>query len=320
MVRLSVPWEVTVDLRDLEAFIAVAEELHFGRAAARLHMAQPPLSNRISQLEKELKLQLFQRSTRHVSLTDAGARLLVPARRALAQVAAVRDVATSIASGEEGRVRIGFAGPSAQRALPLLTSAVRRAHPGIQLILLSQTYVYTAFELLAAGDLDLAFIRPPVTRPELSYRVVEVEELLCALPAGHRFAEQERVRVEDLVDDDFVSLPFDAGSILQATMYSTCLSAGFQPRITQVAPDSATVLALVAGGVGVTLTLSSVSPVQSVGIVYKPLAGSEPHHLFSALGWRTDDTSPALARVLAVSEEALPTPDLHGIRAAGAKE
>jgi hypothetical protein len=103
-------------------------------------------------------------------------------------------------------------------------------------------------------------------------------------------------------------------------MYSTCLSAGFQPRITQVAPDSATVLALVAGGVGVTLTLSSVSPVQSVGIVYKPLAGSEPHHLFSALGWRTDDTTPAQARVLAVSEEALPTPDLHGISAAGVKE
>lgn len=301
-----------MDLRDLEAFVAVAEELHFGRAAARLHMAQPPLSNRISQLEKEFKLQLFQRNTRNVSLTDAGARLLVPARRAIAQMGAVRDMAVSIASGEEGRVRIGFAGASSQRALPLLTGAVRRAHPGIQLILQSQTYVFTAFDLLVAGDLDLAFVRLPVTRPELSYRIIEAEELLCALPAGHRLADQERVHVADLAGDEFVSLPFDAGSILQATMYSTCLAAGFQPNITQVAPDSATVLALVAAGAGVTLTLSSVCHVQSVGIVYRSLAGREPHRLFSGLGWRTDNTSPALARVLAVSETALPTPDAEG--------
>lgn len=302
-----------MDLRDLEALIAVAEELHFGRAAARLHIAQPPLSNRISQLEKELKLQLFQRNTRNVTLTDAGARLLDPARRALAQMAAVRDMATSIASGEEGRVRIGFAGASSQRALPKLTSAVRRARPGIQLILQSQTYVYTAFELLTSGDLDLAFVRLPVSRAELSYRIVEVEELVCAMPAGHRLAAEERVRVEDLVDDDFVSLPFNVGSILQTTMYSTCLAAGFQPRITQIAPDSATVLALVAGGAGVTLTLSSVCPVQTVGIEYRPLAGSEPHHLFSALGWRTDNTSLALQGVLDVGEAALPTPDLAGM-------
>jgi DNA-binding transcriptional LysR family regulator len=299
-----------VDLIDFEAFVAVAEELHFGRAAARLHMAQPPLSNRISRLENELRLQLFQRSTRHVSLTDAGERMLGPARRVLSEAVGVRDLATSIASGEEGWVRIGFAGASSQRALPLLTSAVRAAHPGIRLALQSQTYVYTAFDLLVSGDLDLAFVRLPVARPELSFRVVEAERLLCALPAGHRLADQESVRLADLVEDDFVSLPEDQGSMLQLTMVSMCLSTGFRPKITQVAPDSNTVLALVAAGAGVTITLSSVSPVQSVGIVYRPITDTQPTHLYAALAWRTDNDSPALRRVLAVGEMALPTPDL----------
>lgn len=297
-----------MDLRDIEAFIAVAEELHFGRAAARLHMAQPPLSNRISQLERELRLQLFRRSTRSVTLTDAGSRLLTPARRVVNQMNAVRDTASAIVSGDEGRVRIGFAGASSQRALPLLTSAVRRTHPGIELVLRSQTYVYTAFDQLLAGDLDLAFVREPVTPAELSHRVVEIEQVLCALPEEHRLAGHETVRLTDLAEDDFVSLPEDSRSMLRATMHSMCLSAGFPPRIAQVAPDSATVLALVAAGAGVTITLSSVRLAQSVGIVYKPIEDTGPTHLHAALAWRTDNSSPALRRVLDISETALPTP------------
>ena len=299
-----------MDLRDLEAFVAVAEELHFGRAAARLHMAQPPLSNRISHLEKELRLQLFRRNTRSVALTDAGKRLLTPARRALNQMTAVRDTAAAILSGEEGMVRIGFAGASTQRSLPLLANAVRRTHPGVELVLQSQTYVYAAFDLLATGDLDLAFVRLPITRPELSYRIVEVEEVLLALPEEHRLADQDTVRLADLTEDTFVSLPEKNRSMLRATMHSMCMSAGFPPRIAQIAPDSSTVLALVAAGAGVTITLSSVCPVQSVGIVYKRIEGTGPTHMFAALAWRTDNASPALARVLEVGDVALPTPDL----------
>jgi DNA-binding transcriptional LysR family regulator len=302
-----------VDLRDLEAFVAVAEELHFGRAAARLHVAQPPLSNRIRRLETELRLQLFERSTRTVALTDAGVRLLDPARRTLVQAAMTREIAASIVSGEEGRVRTGFAGASSQRLLPLLATAVRRTHPRIELVLQSQTYVYTALEELLSGALDLAFVRLPIAHPELSSRAVELEELVCALPADHPFADRERIRLGDLARDDFVSLPHDQGSMLQSTMVSLCHSAGFRPRIVQVAPDSSTVLALVAAGAGVTITLSSVCPVQSVGLVYRPLEGIRPSHLVSALAWRTDNPSTALARVVEVSESALPTPDFDGL-------
>jgi len=220
----------------------------------------------------------------------------------------VAEAAAAIASGEQGRVRIGFAGASSQRSLPLLTSAVRRAHPGIELVLLSQTYGYTALNMLTSGDLDLAFIRLPVGRPGLSYRVVEVEQLVCALPTGHRLAHEESIDLGDLVDDDFVGLPPDQGSMLQATMVSLCQAAGFRPRIVQRAPDSSTVLALVAAGAGVTITLSSVCQVQSVGLVYLPLRGVGDDRMLAALAWRSDDDSASLRAVLAVSEVALPTP------------
>lgn len=307
-----------MDLRDFEAFVALADELHFGRAAERLHVSQPSLSSRIRQLERELKLQLFDRNTRTVSLTDAGERLLVPARRVLSEVGAAQDTARSIGTGEQGRVRIAFAGASSQRALPLLTAEVRARHPGIELVLQSQTYVLTALELLLSGSIDLAFARLPIPHRDLAWRVVEVEELVCALPAGHRLAARERVRLTDLHDEDFVSLPDDQGSILQSTMYALCVTAGFRPRVSQVAPDSSTVLALVAAGAGVTVTLSSVCPVQTVGIVYRPLEDVQPRHMFAALAWRRSDPSSALERVLDASRTALPTPDLSAYPGTGA--
>ncbi|GHE07003.1 LysR family transcriptional regulator [Klenkia taihuensis] len=298
-----------MDLRDLQAFLAVAEELHFGRAAERLHMAQPPLSSRIRRMERETGLDLFERSTRSCRLTDAGERLLPAVRSALRGFDAVTETAQALAAGDLGRVRIGFAGASSQRSLPRLTSAVRRAHPGIELVLRSQTYVYSAFEMLTSGELDLAFVRLPVGRRGLSHRVVEVERLLCALPEGHRLAGQEAINLGDLVDDDFVALRDDQGSMLQARMISACVEAGFRPRIVQRAPDSSTVLALVAAGAGVTITLSSVSQAQTVGLVYRPVIGLADDRMHAALAWRTDDDSPSLRAVLQVGLTALPTPD-----------
>jgi DNA-binding transcriptional LysR family regulator len=299
-----------MELRDVEAFVAVAEELHFGRAAKRLHVSQPPLSNRIRHFEQELGLRLFDRSTRAVRLTDAGERLLPVSRRVLMEAENVLKTARAISLGDEGQVRIGFAGASSQRSVPLLAAAVRSEFPGIELVLESQTYVFSALERVASGDLDLAFVRLPVLDPGLSHRVVEVEQLVCALPAAHPLADKEEIELVDLLHEGFVSLPDDRGSILQSTMVSLCTTAGFRPRIAQVAPDSATVLALVAAGAGVTITLSSVQRVQTVGIAYRPLRGVDPSHMFAALAWRTDNASNALARVLAVSRTALPTPDL----------
>lgn len=300
-----------LEIRDYEAFVAVAEELHFGRAADLLLISQPPLSNRIRQLERNLGLEFFRRSTRNVELTNAGKRFLPAAREVLRQHKEAQEVAKSIKTGEHGTVRLGFAGVSSQQALPVLSRAVKDAYPDIDLKIQSQTYVFTAVELLLQGNIDLAFARLP-THPELDSRVIQVEDLLCALPYDHPLVDRDEIDLSELSQEPFVSLTEDQGSILQATMASLCISAGFRPNVVQYAPDSATVLALVAAGIGITITLSSVAESRRHGVVYKRLANSNPSHMFATLAWRRDGMSESLKHVLKISEEVLPTPDLSG--------
>lgn len=296
-----------MELRHLTAFLAVAEELHFGRAAKRLQMAQPPLSQQIRQLEKELGVQLFERNTRSVRLTNAGQSFLEPARTVLQDLDTATRAAKAAGRGEYGRVTVGFAGASSHETLPLLTRAVRAAHPGIELVLAGQTYANVALARVAEGSLDLGFVRLPVTQPGVATRVIAEEELVCALPSDHRLARRDHILLADLAEDPFVSFPANAGSSLRDATVAACEEQGFTPRVVQEAPDSHTILALVAAGVGVTLTLTSCQHIQQTGLVYRPLAGA-PVRLQAALAWRTDNPSAALRSVLAVAEEALPTP------------
>ncbi|MEU2096560.1 MULTISPECIES: LysR family transcriptional regulator [Streptomyces] len=296
-----------MELRHLNAFLAVAEELHFGRAAKRLQMAQPPLSQQIRQLEKELGVQLFHRNTRSVRLTSAGETFLEPARTVLDDLDTAVRAARSAGIGEYGRVTIGFAGASSHKTLPRLTRAVRAAHPGLELVMTGQTYANTALSRVADGSLDLGFVRLPVARPGVAHRVIDEEELVCALPSDHPLARRETVPLDVLAGEPFVSFPANSGSTVRDAMTEACENAGFTPRIVQEAPDSYTILALVAAGVGVTLTVTSVQHIQQNGLVYRPLAGPAVR-LRAALAWRADNPSAALRAVLAVAEEALPTP------------
>lgn len=296
-----------VELRHLTAFTAVAEELHFGRAAKRLQMAQPPLSQQIRQLEKELGVQLFERNTRSVRLTSAGESFLEPVRTVLADLDTAVRAAKAAGRGEFGRVTIGFAGASSHETLPRLTRAVRAAHPAIELVMKGQTYANVALDRVADGSLDLGFVRLPVTQPGVAHRVIDEEELLCALPSDHHLATRDKIPIGILAEEPFVSFPANAGSTVRDAMVETCEAAGFNPRVVQEAPDSYTILALVAAGVGVTLTVSSVRHIQQTGLVYRPLAG-EPIRRQAALAWRADNPSAALRAVLEVCEEALPTP------------
>ncbi|GGZ48913.1 MULTISPECIES: LysR family transcriptional regulator [Streptomyces] len=296
-----------MELRHLNAFLAVAEELHFGRAAKRLQMAQPPLSQQIRQLEKELGVQLFHRNTRSVRLTSAGESFLEPVRTVLDDLDTAVRAARSAGIGEYGRVTIGFAGASSHETLPRLTRAVRAAHPGLELVMTGQTYANTALSRVADGSLDLGFVRLPVTRPGVAHRVIDEEELVCALPSDHPLARRETVPLDVLAGEPFVSFPANSGSTVRDAMTQACESAGFTPRLVQEAPDSYTILALVAAGVGVTLTVTSVQHIQQNGLVYRPLAGPTVR-LRAALAWRADNPSAALRAVLAVAEEALPTP------------
>jgi DNA-binding transcriptional LysR family regulator len=297
-----------MELHQLRAFLAVAEELHFGRAAERLHMAQPPLSRTIQQLERELGTRLFDRTTRTVRLTAAGEALVTPARDVL-DGCRVAEVAVKAAGvGETGRVRVGFAGPSSHMLVGRLARLVRRQQPGIELSLRSVTYGYEALAHVIEGSMDLALVRWSAAPPGIASRVVQEEHYVLVVPSEHPLAGRDMVGVADLRQESFVALPADPGSSVRDAFIRSCYEAGFAPNIVQVAPDSWTVMALVAAGVGVTFSIdTAVEHIPSDGISVVPLReGVEP--TYARLAWREDDDSPALREVLRASEAALPTP------------
>lgn len=301
-----------VELRHLSGFVAVAEELHFGRAAERLHIAQSPLSQQIRLLERDLGVRLFDRTTRSVQLTAAGQALLEPARRLLAEASAARRTVQAAHLGEVGRVTLGFAGASSYSALPVLTRAVTSEHPGIELVLEGQTYAGEALGRIAEGSLDLGFVALPVRRG-VGARVVRMERLQLALPDSHPLADRAEVAFAELAREPFVTFPLSRGSAVREAMMQACHEAGFAPRIAQEAPDAYTMLALVGAGVGLAVVVESARNIQLEHVVFRPLAGDDVPVLPIALGWRSGNQSAALAAVLRVADRVLPTPvDFHG--------
>lgn len=298
-----------MELRHLSAFVAVAEELHFGRAAERLHIAQSPLSQQIRLLERDLGVKLFDRTTRSVRLTAAGQSLLEPARHLLAEASVVRRTVQAAHHGEVGRVTVGFAGASSYAALPLLTRAVGSELPGIELVLEGQAYTGEAMGRITDGTLDLGFVALPVRRG-VSARVVRMERLTLALPDSHPLAERSEVRFEDLAKERFVTFPVARGSAVREAMVQACHEAGFAPRIVQEAPDSYNLLALVGAGMGVAIVVRSARNIHLEHVVFRDLVGDVPV-LPIALAWRAGNRSAALAAVLRVAERVLPTQE-HG--------
>ncbi len=297
-----------VELRHLALFVAVAEELHFGRAAARVHMAQSPLSRQIRLLERDLGEVLFERSTRAVRLTPAGEALLEPARRVLAEAAVARRAVRAAGQGEIGRVTVGFAGASGYDAVPRLTRAVTAELPGIELVLLGQTYSGEALARLDEGTLDLGFVAMPV-REGISARVVRIERLVVALPDAHPLAERDVVDLTDLASEPFITFPASRGSAVRDAAVQACVRAGFTPLITQEASDAYNLLTLVGAGVGVAIMVESARHIHLEHVMFRQIAGEVPA-MPIALAWRSENPSAALRAVLRVAETALPTPKL----------
>ncbi|WP_299049780.1 LysR substrate-binding domain-containing protein [uncultured Nocardioides sp.] len=297
-----------MEIAQLRAFLAVAEELHFGRAAERLHVAQPPLSRTVKQLERDLGAQLFDRTTRRVRLTTAGEALLGPARDVLEGCRIARSAVETAGQGETGRVALGFAGPSSYLLVGQLGRLVRQRHPGIELSLQSTTYAYEGLRQVIAGELDLAIVRWEREPPGIEHRVVAAEHYVLVVPEGHRLAGREWASMADCRAEPFVSLPADPGSSVRDAFLRTAYEAGFAPDVVQVAPDSWTIMALVAAGVGITFTIdTALAGVRQEGIAVVRLEeGREP--AYCRICWRRGDDNPALREVLRASEEALPTP------------
>ncbi|QHK19024.1 LysR family transcriptional regulator [Pseudarthrobacter psychrotolerans] len=285
-----------MEFRQFEAFLAVAEELHFARAAEKLHVAQPALSKIIRTLERELGTELFERTTRKVRLTPSGEALLEPAKAISVHINGVKRIARAAQQGEIGSVTVGFAGTTGYSTLSILAREVSRKQPGISLELLPQNYSGEALSMLRDGTIDLAVVSSPAPAG-ISTLLVRNETLMLAIPSDHRLARQDRISVQDLRDQRFIAYPASHGSRVRDAMLSICAAAGFVPHIAQEAPDPYSLLALVGADVGVAIVVASSKHIRVDGVTYVPLAEATMV-LPIALAWRDSNPSLALSTVV----------------------
>lgn len=298
-----------MDVHHAAAFLALAEELHFGRAAQRLRMAQPALSRLIKGLENDLAAALFERSTRHVALTPAGEALVDVARELVTVSARAREAVRGAVTGETGLVRLGFAGASINRSVARLAREVRARCPGVRLELHSSQFSPQGLDRVVNGDLDLSLGRWDFLPAEVRSYVVGREALLVAVPRGHRLSGASSVAMADLRDEDWIILPGGPTSALSNRLQSLARAAGFVPRIREHAPDSWTQILLVDAGVGVALTLDSVRDnIGAEGVSWLSLEpGGAP--LDVRLIWREHDDNQAVQRVTRIAASLFPPRD-----------
>jgi len=283
----------------LRYFVAVAEERHFGRAAARLHIAQPPLSQQIRRFEAELGEPLLYRTTRSVELAPAGEVLLERAREILAAVDAAIDDARRAARGEYGRLAIGFTGSVTYAMLPSLAASLRQELPGVTLDLRGELLTPAQVAQLRDGTLDLGLLRPPVHERDLSTEVLGSEPLVAVLPRSHPLADSEAVPLELLNGEPFVTYPSHFRSVLHDAVEDACAAHGFKPLAAHEVAETATLVSFVAAGLGVSLVPASVRNMTVQGAIYRPLA-DDTTRVELAAAWRRDDDRPMLARALDV--------------------
>lgn len=282
-------------------FVAVAEECHFGRAAQRLHMAQPPLSQQIKQLESELGVVLLTRSTRRVELTPAGQRYLERVRAILTAVDDAGEEVLRVDAGEVGRVAIGFTGSATYELLPSLARVLRSDLPGIELDLHGEMLTPRQVDALLDRSLDIGFLRPPVRHPDIEVRVLRREPMIAVVAETHAQAAKARVNLVDLRDEPFITYPSHHRSVVYEAVLDTCQRAGFTPRDVLEVGETSTLVSFVAAGLGVALVPASVQHLQITGARYLPLAGTT-QEVELAIATRRDDSSPHLARLRARAE------------------
>jgi DNA-binding transcriptional LysR family regulator len=287
----------TPELRQLRHFVAVAEHLHFGRAAQALHISQPPLSRSIQDLERRLGAVLLARTRRKVELTPEGARFLAEAKRLLLQLEqAVREVG-SMAAGAQGRLRLGFVSLADFGVLPGLLKTYKAARPGVTLALREMLSPDQA-AALAADELDFGLLLPPVAG-DLEHLVVQRERFVAALPARHRLARARgRIAMRELAGEAFVMAPREIAPGLHDAVAQLAVRAGFAPRVAQEAIQMQTVVSLVSSGLGVAVVPSSVANLGRQGVAYREISDAHPR-LDLWLAWRRGSLGVAGRELLA---------------------
>jgi DNA-binding transcriptional LysR family regulator len=288
-----------MELRHLRYFVAVAEELHFGRAAERLHIAQPPLSRQIRDLERELGTALFERGARGVTLTVAGRAFLPEARLTIAQAERALRTAQRAAQGETGRLRVGFVDAATHSGiLPDVLAFFRMHLPSIGLSLFEMDALQQA-DALRDGRIDLGILLSPPSDAEQWLRVetVYADPLIMALPRGHRLAKRARLSIADFATDAFVLFPRSVAPALFDEVVARCRAARFSPRVLQEAVGWHTIVSLVSAGIGVAFVPRSLRSVQHAGVVYRPLRDARIDMQLFAM-WKRGERSPVRDRFL----------------------
>lgn len=288
------------ELSQLRCFVAVAEELHFGRAAVRLNMTQPPLSRQIQILERVLDVVLLERSNRTVKLTPAGESFLAEARRLLKLAESAALLAKRVANGKAGSINIGFTATSAYSYVPELVAACRRELPDVE-VSLKEMVSGDQLKRLDSGEIDVGLLRPPIPRNGLSAFRVTAEPLIAAVNAGHSLARSETIAIEDLAAEPFIMYaPYEARYFhdLLVELFSR---AGLVPNYVQHLAQIHSILAMVHSGVGVALVPQAAMNLHFSGVVLRPvdLPKQRPAELFFVS--REDNDNPLLPIVAALA-------------------
>jgi DNA-binding transcriptional LysR family regulator len=299
-------------LIQLESFISVAEELHFGAAAERLNMTQPPLSRQIQLLEKELHAQLFDRTSRRVELTAAGRTLLPSARQILDLSIKTQLDVQRVATGDAGAVTIGYTAIAGQSALPRLLRRSAKEQPGVSL-LLRELVSTDQMDGLVKGTVDIGLLRPIVARPGIKYRPVMQDRLVIALPAeSPLLKERESLPLQALSGEPLMMYSTSEARYFHDLVLRLFASAGAEPRITQYASQVPALLAFVEAGLGVTLVPASTRAFSPPGVRFREIEGSHGTQALNRVdlevAWNENNTNPAVLKLLSLLDGNLDDP------------
>lgn len=291
-----------MELRHLRYFVALGEELNFTRAAERLHIAHPPLSQQIRQLEDELGVTLLQRNSRPIRLTEAGELFLARARALLANFESAVADTRRVGRGQAGRLAIGFVGSAMFAGLPDIIGAYRDACPDVELVL-DEMLAAEIAEALRRRRIDVGFARPALL-PEagLAQRLILDEPYVVALPRAHPLAARSDIALAELSDDAFVLYPVQPEPSVTGLIVAACQAAGFTPRLAQEVLHLQTAIGLIAAGVGVSLVPEAAARAQTGrGVAYVRLAAPVVTAPLT-IAWREEDVSPAVQRLLDIAQ------------------
>lgn len=285
------------ELSQLRCFVAVAEELHFGRAAVRLNMTQPPLSRQIQVLERILGVTLLERTSRSVRLTPTGRSFLPEAQRLIRFADAAAALAKRVDMGKSGSLKIAFTAASAYSFLPTLVTTSLTALPDVDLSLLEMV-TKDQIEALLAGQVDIGFMRPPITRAELESTCVLTETMLAAIPTGHRLADQDSISLGDLDGVPFIMYSAADARYFHDLLVSLFSSAKVLPHYVQHLTQIHSIMALVRAGLGCAVVPSSAANLRYEGVALRPLRLKKPNQIELYAVWRREHGNPLIDQIV----------------------